>query len=78
MVAYKTFLGQRVWQTPILKVYYPFFFTAPMAYFLFAAAHTGMMNDPENKWNDIVKNAKEGTENQKIFNEASDYYLKHK
>ena len=41
---YKTFLGQRVYKAPFLKLYFPFFLSGATIYFLFAFAHTKMMD----------------------------------
>ncbi|KAI8809934.1 hypothetical protein BJ742DRAFT_802974 [Cladochytrium replicatum] len=76
MGLYKTFFGQRVWPAPILRLYYPFFFSGSLAYFGFAAAHFGMMNDPNDKWDKIVDNAKKSTEDNLAFNAASIWYEK--
>ncbi|TPX71876.1 hypothetical protein SpCBS45565_g00807 [Spizellomyces sp. 'palustris'] len=51
---YRTFLGQRVWPATILKLYFPFFISGSMAFFLFSFAHTKMMDSPSAKWENIV------------------------
>eukprot|EP00997_Jenningsia_sp_PLL12_P011342 NODE_8914_length_390_cov_27.436950_g8026_i0.p1 GENE.NODE_8914_length_390_cov_27.436950_g8026_i0~~NODE_8914_length_390_cov_27.436950_g8026_i0.p1 ORF type:complete len:87 (+),score=6.34 NODE_8914_length_390_cov_27.436950_g8026_i0:46-306(+) len=73
-IAYRTFLGQRVWKTPILKLYWPFMLTGPTIFFLFSAAHTAMSGDTEDKWNRIVDIARENTARTKMQAEATAWY----
>ncbi|KAI9207557.1 uncharacterized protein BJ171DRAFT_493015 [Polychytrium aggregatum] len=42
--AFRTFLGQRVWPSPVLKLYFPFFISGSTAFFLFSAAHSALTN----------------------------------
>ncbi|TPX45279.1 hypothetical protein SeMB42_g04069 [Synchytrium endobioticum] len=72
--AYRTFLGQRVWPGSFLKVYYPFFISGSLAFFLFSFAHTKMMNNPTDKWMNIVKDVQDATEKQKLRNEATQWF----
>ncbi|TPX30737.1 hypothetical protein SmJEL517_g05781 [Synchytrium microbalum] len=72
--AYRTFLGQRVWPGSFLKVYYPFFFSGAFAFFLFSFAHTKMMDNPTNKWMNIVKDVSDATGKQKLRNDATKWY----
>ncbi len=84
---FKTFLGHRVYQAPFLKLYFPFFLSGATIYFLFAFAHTKMMDrnlfssthlaDPQDKWLNIVDNVKKATAQQKLKNEALEYMDKH-
>ncbi|KND02505.1 uncharacterized protein SPPG_09074 [Spizellomyces punctatus DAOM BR117] len=75
---YRTFLGQRVWPATILKLYFPFFISGSMAFFLFSFAHTKMMDSPSAKWENIVNNVRRDTARQKLKAAAGEYYEAHK
>ncbi|KAJ3277804.1 hypothetical protein HK104_002966, partial [Borealophlyctis nickersoniae] len=51
---YPTFFGRPVYPTPILKVYWPFFLSGTLAFFLGSWAHTKLTNAPDDKWLNIV------------------------
>ncbi|KAJ3086855.1 hypothetical protein HK102_012333 [Quaeritorhiza haematococci] len=72
--AYRTFLGQRVWPVPILKLYWPFFISGSTAFFMFSWAHTKLMDDPTDKWVNIVENVNRDSALQKMKNEAAAWY----
>ncbi|KAJ3105284.1 hypothetical protein HDU96_008646 [Phlyctochytrium bullatum] len=88
--AYRTFLGYRapgglpfsygpiflvrVWPATFLKLYFPFMISGSTIYFLFGAAHIGLMNDANDKWVNIVKNVKEASKKQVFKNEAANWY----
>ncbi|KAI8819818.1 uncharacterized protein EV422DRAFT_532374 [Fimicolochytrium jonesii] len=75
---YRTFFGQRVWPAPILKLYFPFFISGPLAFFLFSYAHTKMMGSASDKWVNIVNNVRNATEQQKLKQAAQQYAEAHK
>ncbi|TPX54784.1 hypothetical protein PhCBS80983_g05760 [Powellomyces hirtus] len=75
--AYRTFLGQRVWPATLLKLYFPFFISGSMAFFLFSFAHTKMMSSSQDKWVNIVNNVRRDTERQKLKAAAGEYYQAH-
>jgi hypothetical protein len=73
----KTFLGRRVWPAPFLKLYFPFFLSGSTIFFLFSFAHTKMMDNPQDKWLNIVANVKQATADQVHKNAASAYLEEH-
>ncbi|KAJ3071159.1 hypothetical protein HDU98_005735 [Podochytrium sp. JEL0797] len=70
----RTFLGMKVWPASMLKTYFPFLISGTTAYFMFNAAGTAMKNDPEDKWVKIVDNVRDASAQQKLKNEAADWY----
>ncbi|KAJ3039707.1 hypothetical protein HDV00_011939 [Rhizophlyctis rosea] len=74
---YRTFFGRRVWPAPLLKLYWPFFISGSLTYFLIGYAHTKMMDAPDDKWALIVEKVDAAGAAQKLKAAASDYYEHH-
>ncbi|KAJ1568629.1 hypothetical protein HK405_015831, partial [Cladochytrium tenue] len=72
--AFRTFLGYRVYQTPMLKPYFPFMITGVTIYFLFSAAHIAMMNNAQNKFENLVSDVKKQADASVEKNKASEWY----
>ncbi|KAJ3226003.1 hypothetical protein HDU81_007548 [Chytriomyces hyalinus] len=70
----RTFLGQRVWPTSMLKPYFPFIISGTTAYFLFNWVAVKLKDDPTDKWTEIVNIVRDASETQKVKNEAADWY----
>ncbi|KAI8617223.1 hypothetical protein BC830DRAFT_1114386 [Chytriomyces sp. MP71] len=70
----RTFLGMRVWPASMLKTYFPFLLSGTTAYFLFNFAAVKMLDDPTDKWANIVENVRQASKQQALKNEAADWY----
>ncbi|KAL2913460.1 hypothetical protein HK105_207072 [Polyrhizophydium stewartii] len=73
---YPTLFGARVWPTNFLKLWFPFFMTGSTAYFGVAYIHTKLMDAPDDKWVNIVKNVQDSTEAQNVRKEVETYLKK--
>ncbi|TPX64527.1 hypothetical protein SpCBS45565_g05809 [Spizellomyces sp. 'palustris'] len=51
---YYSWLGMRVYRVPLLKLYFPFYISGSLTFFLVAYLHAKMMSHPTGKWENIV------------------------
>ncbi|RKP02943.1 hypothetical protein CXG81DRAFT_3347, partial [Caulochytrium protostelioides] len=65
--------GSKVYQSSFLKMYWPFMMTGTFMFYSITAAHTALMNDPYDKWNNIMASTKKSGEETAELNKASDW-----